>query len=169
MVRALNIGKIVNTHGLKGEVKVYPYTNELERFEDLDHVYFDAEFKVKKNIESVRYFKNMIILKLEGFDRIEQVEKLMETPLYIDRETQGVDLEDEEYYVVDLIGLNVIDDKYGEIGVLVDVLQNTAQDLYQVKTRKGELVLIPAVKAFIGDIDFEKRIIHTHLIEGLLP
>ncbi len=169
MKRALNIGKIVNTHGLKGEVKVYPYTNALERFEDLDHLYFDEEFKIKKRIESVRYFKNMIILKLEGYDKIEQVEKLRETPLYIDREAQGVDLDEEEYYVVDLIGLKVIDVKYGDIGVLVDVLQNTAQDLYQIKSLKGEMVLIPAVKAFIGEIDLVNGVMHTHLIDGLLP
>lgn len=169
MKRALNIGSIVNTHGLRGEVKIYPYTNELERFEDLDYVFFDEALTLKRTIESVRYIKNMILIKFHEYNDINQVEGLKDTLLYIDRETQGVDLEDEEYYVVDLIGLEVIDEKYGPIGQLVDVLQNTAQDLYQIKTPQGELVLIPAVKAFIGTIDLEKRVMHTHVIEGLLP
>lgn len=169
MKRALIVGKIVNTHSLRGEVKVYPYTNDLERFGDLEYVYLDEAFQKKLIIEGVRTIKNMILLKFEGLDHINDVEKLKDQTLYIDREVQGAQLDDDEYYVVDLIGLKVLDAVYGDVGVVVDVLQNSAQDVYQIKTIKGEMAYVPAVKAFIGDVDLEKGILHTTLIDGLLP
>ncbi len=168
MKKVFNIGKIVNTQGLKGQVRVYPYTNYKERFEEIDKIYLDEELKSFLEIESVGYKKNLVILKLKGYNHVSEVERFKDRDIFIDRETQGQDLEEDEYFIVDLIGLKVIDENLGEIGVLKDVLQNTGQDLYVVKRPKGPDVLIPYVDAFFKEIDIEEGIIHVTLWEGML-
>lgn len=168
MKHVFKIGKIVNTQGLKGQVRVYPYTDYKERFEELDCIYLDKDLKEKLEIQSVGYKKNLVILKFKGLNNINEVERYKERDLFIDRETQGQELEEGEFYVVDLIGLKVIDDAYGEIGVLKDVQQNTAQDLYIVKRSKGADVMIPYVDEFIREINLDEGVIHVTLWEGML-
>lgn len=169
MERYLIVGKITGTQGLRGEVRVYPYTDSPDRFDELEHVFLNKEMTRKLVIETSRQQKTMAILKFEGFDRVEEAEKLKDLELYIDRETQGRELDEDEHYIVDLIGKKVVDAVHGPLGILEDVLTRTAQDLYVVRLDKsGKQLLIPGVKPFIEEVDLETGVIHVRLIEGML-
>ena len=166
----IKIGKIVNVVGIKGEVKVYHYTDYKERFEELDRIIVsrrkgpDEEYRIEK----VRYSGEMVVLKLKGVDDRNTAESLKESDVYI-TEDDLRELPEDTYYLRDLIGMKVIDrGLYGEIGVLKDVIQNAAQDVYVVKRSKGSDVLIPAVKEFISEIDEEQGVIYTSLIPGFI-
>lgn len=161
----IRIGKIVNTQGLKGDVRIYPDTDDVKRFEDLEKIYVEGQ-EEPLYITKVRYKKNLAIVKFRGLDHINDVEKYKNKVIYTEKLSQE-DLEEDRYYVEDLIGMVVIDEHKGEIGVLKDIIQNPAHDLYLVKTPTEE-VLIPAVEAFILEVDLESRIIRTSLIEGFL-
>lgn len=158
----IRIGTIVNTQGLKGDVRIYPDTDYRERFEELEYLHVEG-LDEKFYIEKVRYKKNLAIIKFKGLDHINDVEKYMNLIVY----TEKLDLED-RVYVKDIIGMKLIDHLKGEIGVLIDVIQNPAHDLYLVKTTDGRDVLIPVVDEFVKEIDMEKRIINVTLIEGLV-
>jgi len=159
----IRIGKIVNTQGLRGDVRIYPDTDYVERFEELEYVYVEG-ISEKFIIEKVRYKKNLAIVKFKGFDHINDVEKYKNKIVY----TERVELEEGRFYVEDLLGLKIVDETRGEIGVLKDVLQNPAHDLYLIRTAAGEDVLIPVVDEFVKDINMEEGIIHVTLIEGLI-
>lgn len=169
MERYLIVGKITGTQGLRGEVRVHPYTESPDRFDELEHIFVDPALTRKLVIETSRQNKSMAILKFEGIDRVEEAEKLKNLEVYIDRETQGRELDEDEHYIVDLIGNRVIDAVHGPLGILEDVLTRTAQDLYVVKLDKtGKQLLIPGVKPFIEKVDLEAGEIHVRLIEGML-
>lgn len=161
----IRIGKIVNTQGLRGDLRIYPDTDYVERFEELDHLYIENESEPFE-IASVRYKKNLAIVKFKGLDHINDVEKYKNRIVYTEKLDYD-DLEEDRYYVEDLIGLKVVDAVKGEIGELIDILQNPAHDLYVVKTKDKE-VMIPAVQEFIQEVDLENKILHVTLIEGLL-
>lgn len=158
----IRIGKIVNTQGLRGDVRIYPDTDYVERFEELEYLYLEG-LDEKFYIEKVRYKKNLAIIKFKGYDHINDIEKYKNKIVYTEKE----ELEEDRYYVEDLIGSEVIDKKYGPVGVLKDVLQNPAHDIYVVD-RDGEELLIPVVDEFIAEVDIDKKQIHVHLIEGFL-
>ena len=162
-MKLIRIGKIVNTQGLKGDVRIYPDTDYVERFEELEYLYIEG-LKEKFYIEKVRYKKNLAIVKFEGYDHINEIEKYKNKIVY----TEKLELEEGAHYVEDLLGMSVVDEEKGEIGVLKDVIQNPAHDIYLVRTTDNKDVMIPVVDAFVKDIDAEKRIIHVTLIEGLL-
>lgn len=169
MERYLVVGKITGTQGLKGEVRVYPYTASADRFEELEHVFLNQELTQKMVIEKSRPNKNVVVLKLEGVNRVEDAEKLKDIELFIDREAQGRELDEDEHYIVDLIGKKVVDAVHGPLGILEDVLTHTAQDLYVVRLdSSGKQLLIPGVKPFIEDVDMDAGVIHVRLIEGML-
>ena len=160
----IKIGKIVNAVGLKGEVKVYHYSDYKERFEELDQIWIDGR---KVAIEGVRYMKDMVILKLDGVSDRNGAEVLKEQEVFIDESMLRV-LPEDTYYIKDLIGMEVASKKEGRIGILTDVIQNSSQDLYEVTTEDGRKIFIPAVEEFIRDIDCQNRKITVELIEGLL-
>lgn len=160
----INIGKIVNAVGLKGELKVYNYSAYKERFEELEYVYVEEK---KAKIDNVRYMKEMVILKLADVNDRNQAEALKNSLIYID-ETQLRELPEGEYYIKDMIGMAVKEEKGNVLGVLTDVIQNSAQDLYEVEMADGKKALIPAVSEFVKDIDMEKREIIVNVIEGLI-
>lgn len=160
------VGQIVNTHGLRGEVKVYPYTEENEVFEEYEALFIQGEAKPYE-IESIRYVKNMVLVKFDGLDDINSVERLLQRDVFVPRALYELPDED-TFFVVDLIGLDVVDEQHGPLGKLMDVLQNTAQDIYVVQDQTGKQVLIPAVKAFVKKIDMENKCITVTLIEGML-
>ncbi len=169
MERYLIVGKITGTQGLRGEVRVYPYTESPERFDELEHVFLDRALTKKLVIETSRGKKNMAVLKFEGINSVEEAEKLKDMELLIDRDTQGRELDEDEHYIVDLIGKKVIDAVHGTLGTLEDVLTHTGQDLYVVKLEgSGKQLLIPGVKPFIESVDLESGEIHVRLIEGML-
>lgn len=165
----IKIAKIVNAVGLKGEVKVYNYSDVRERFEELDEIIISGKKQeYVKKILNVRYQGNMVILSLEGIDDRNKAEAVKDFDVYI-TEDDLKDLPEDTFYVRDLIGMKVIDEgEYGEIGTLKDVLQNTSQDVYVVRTAEGRDVLIPAVKDFIRSVDQEKGVITTTLIPGFI-
>ena len=163
------VGVIANTHGVKGEVKVFPTTDDPKRFEDLEEVMLDTgkEKKILK-ITSVRYFKNMVILKFEGFDDINDIEKYKGKDLLVTREN-AVALEEGEYFIADLIDLSVVDEEGNKIGVLYDVMQTGANDVYVVKLDgKDKELLLPNIKECVLDVNLETKIIKVHIMEGLM-
>ena len=165
----IKIAKIVNVSGIKGEVKLYNYSDYKERFEELDHIILARKGQEKTyEIEKVRYQANMVILKLKGVSDRNTAETLRDSDVLITEEDLR-DLPEDTYYLRDLIGMKVVDQgQYGEIGVLKDVIQNAAQDIYVVETKGGREVLIPAVKDFIRAVDQEKGIVTTSLIPGFI-
>ena len=165
----IKIGKIVNAQGLKGEVKVYNYSDSMERYEELDRVILQRKGQEEtREIEKVRYQGSMVILKLKGVDDRNAAERLKEWDLMITEEDLR-DLPEDTFYIRDLIGMKVVDDgAYGEIGVLKDVLQNSSQDVYVVSAPEGRDILIPAVKDFIREIDMQEKVIRTTLIPGFI-
>ncbi len=158
----IRIGKIVNTQGLKGHVRVYPDTDDITNFEDYEEIFIEGENNSFK-IAEVRYKKNLVILKFKGLNHINDIEKYKGKIIYREK----TELDEGVYYVEDLIGSTIIDEKHGVIGTLSDVIKNPAHDIYEVKTR-GENILIPVVDEFIKEIDIEKREIKVKLIEGFL-
>ncbi|MBQ8184884.1 MAG: 16S rRNA processing protein RimM [Lachnospiraceae bacterium] len=164
----LRVGLISSTHGLKGEVKVFPTTDDVSRFEDLERVVLDTGKEYKSlTVTQVKYFKNQVILKFKEFDDINDIEKYKGCDLLVSRE-DAVELEDNENFIVDLIGLKVQTDDGRDFGTLVDVLQTGANDVYVVKTADGQEVLLPAIPSCILDVDLDEEIMQIHLLEGLL-
>lgn len=160
----IKIGKIVNTVGLKGEVKVYNYSDSIEIYETIESIYVEDRLTV---IENVRAQKNMVILKLEGTDDRNAAEAFRGKELYI-TDDDLPELPEGQYYVRDLIGMSVTEEDGNLLGHVTDVLQNTAQDIFEVESENGKKLLIPKVDQFVLDIDAEKREITVRLIEGML-
>ena len=161
------IGKIVSASGLKGEVKAYNYAQSVERFGKVRRLILEKDGEDRTfEIDKVRYQNGMAVVKLKGVDDRGRAEALRESMVYI----TGEDLEELPeglYYVKDMIGLKVVDTgSYGEIGTVKDVLQNTSQDVYVVKTPRGREIMIPAVGEFVKDIDIEKGVLTVSLIPG---
>ena len=164
----LKVGVITTTHGVRGEVKVYPTTDEPERFLELDHVLLDTgkEFR-DLEIKNVRFFKNLVILKFKGIDNINDIEKYKGHDLWIPRE-EGQELDEDEYYIADLLGLRVILDDGTEFGTLKNVMETGANDVYIIDTKVHGEVLVPAIRECIQDIDLEKNTMTIHLMKGLI-
>lgn len=169
MEKYLKIGIITSTHALKGEVKVYPTTDDKKRFGLLKDVYIKTKDEMKlMNVERVRYFKEMVILKFDGLDTIEAVQGLVKSELYVDRK-DGVALKENEYYIADLIGMQAVSPD-GEIyGRITDVLQTGANDVYCVDSKKYGEILIPAIKQCIIKVDLQEEKMLVDLLPGLLP
>lgn len=164
----LQVGVITATHGIRGEVKVFPTTDDPERFLDLETVYLDTGREKKLlTISSVKFFKQFVILKFKEFDNINDVEPFRKKSLLVTRE-QAVPLEEDEYFIADLIGLRVITDEDKVLGKLTDVLETGANDVYQVTDENGKEILLPAIKDCILSVDLEKGEMKVHILEGLL-
>ena len=158
------IGKIVSAVGLKGEVKVYNYSDRPDIYEDTPSIYVDD---VLMPVRSVRTQKNMIVLRLEGIDDRNAAERARGSLLYV-TEDDLPELPEGEYYVRELIGMEAVTEDGGHLGKVTDVIQNTAQDIFEVETEEGKQVLIPNVPAFVLDIDADSRRVTFRLIEGML-
>lgn len=167
----IKIGKVVNAVALRGEVKVYHYSDYKERFEELDCVILERKNSSKSYaIEKVRYQNDMVILKLAGVDDRNAAEALKESDVMITEEDLR-ELPEDTFYVRDLIGckvLNANDPDAAEIGVIKDVMQNTAQDIYVIKTASGKEALIPAVGDFVDEVNIEAKYVKVKLIPGLV-
>lgn len=164
----LRVGVITSTHGLLGEVKVFPTTDDMTRFKKLKKVFVDlGREQLELNIASVRFFKNLVILKFKEYGNINEVERLLKKDLLITRD-QAVPLAENENFICDMIGLNVVTDDNIEIGTLKDILQTGANDVYIVETKEGKEVLIPAIKQCVLDVNLEEKKVTVHLLEGML-
>ncbi|WMC92661.1 ribosome maturation factor RimM [Kineothrix sp. MB12-C1] len=165
----LRVGVISSTHGIKGEVKVFPTTDEPTRFKKMKQVILDTGKEESiLTIEGVKFFKQFVILKFEGIDNINDVEKYKGKELYVTREN-AQRLGKNEYFIGDLIGMTVIEDTGRNLGILEEVLLTGANDVYQVRMESDEELLIPAIKQCILSVDMEKKEMTVHLLEGLLP
>ena len=168
MEEYFEIGQIVNTSGLKGVLKIKPFTDDIKEFSNLKTIYIKTkngltEFK----IEQVRYVKNMVMLKLTVIDTVEEAEKYRNLYIKILRD-QEEELEEGSYYVVDILGCKVNTDTNQELGKVVDVFQTGSNDVYVVKDEQGKQILLPAIKQVIKNVDVKNKIIIVHLLEGLV-
>ncbi|MDY3887791.1 MAG: ribosome maturation factor RimM [Agathobacter sp.] len=167
MIDMFRVGVITQPHGVRGEMKVFPTTDDPRRFEDLDTVILDTG-KEKRNltIQSVKYQKNLVILKCKEVNDRNEVELLRKAELYVTRD-QAVELEEGEYFIADLLGCKVVSDEGEDLGVLDDVLQTGANDVYSVKKKGEKELLIPVIPQCVLNVDIEKKEILVHLLEGL--
>ena len=164
----LRVGVITSPHGIKGEVKVFPTTDDAKRFKELKKVILDTGKEyIPMETEHVKFFKNMVILKFKGYDNINEIEKYKSRDLLITRD-QAVDLAPDEYFITDLIGLAVVSDQGVELGTLKDVLETGANDVYVVAMKDGKELMLPAIGDCILNVDLEQRRMEVHVLEGLM-
>ena len=163
----LQVGSIITPHGLHGSVKVFPTTDDVKRFKKLKKLFLDTgKEKIPLEVQEVRFFKQLVILKFQGLDRIEEVEKYRKCTLWVSRD-QAVPLEENEYFIADLIGMEVFAD--GEaLGILRDVLETGANQVYAVDSESYGEILIPAIRQCIQKVDVVRKRMDVHLLKGLL-
>lgn len=164
----LQVGAITQTHGLRGEVKVFPTTDDVKRFKKLKEVILDTgKEKMALEIENVRFFKQFAILKFKGFDNINDIERYKGKSLYVTREN-AVKLRKDEYFIADLIGVKIYDEQDVYMGMLKDVIVTGANDVYEIALEDGRTLLLPAIKQCVLDVDMEQRRMKVHVLDGLL-
>lgn len=164
----LEIGQIVNTFGIKGMIKVKPFTDDIKRFDNLEKVYVEKNnTKVEYEIEEVKYHKDMVLIKFKSVDTVEQAEKLRNSYLKVFRDSVE-DLEEDRYYIVDLIGIDVYTDENILLGKLEDIFNTGSNDIYVVKNELGKQILLPAISDVIKQIDMENKKMIVHIIKGLM-
>jgi len=159
----IEIGEIVNTHGIKGEVKVIPWADSPEIFDGMDYIMLQGG--IRHEIESVGTVKNCALLKLSGVDKIEQAQLLKGKTLYVYRKDlpklpRGI------FYIRDIIGLKVVTADR-ELGVVHDILQTGANDVYEVKKPDGSMLYIPAIKDCLKEVNIAEGFVLVELLEGL--
>ena len=170
----LKVGVITTTHGVRGEVKVYPTTDDAERFLDLDYVMLDTGKEYRRlDIKNVRFFKNLAILKFDGIDNINDIEKYKGCSLWHNNgeKRKGEHkkwIGEDEYYIADLLGMNVVLEDGTEFGTLKDVMETGANDVYIINSKEHGEVLLPAIKECILNVDLESNTMTIHLMKGLI-
>ena len=168
MLPNLEIGQIVNTFGIKGMVKVKPFTDDIRRFDELKTVYVEKDGKqTEYEVEEVKYHKDMVLIKFKGIDKVEQAEMLRNSYLTVSRDSVEK-LEEGRYYIVDLLGLEVYTDEQILLGTLDDIFNTGSNDIYVVKDKQGKQILLPAIQDVIKQIDIENKKIIVHLLPGLI-
>ena len=168
MEQLLQVGVISSPHGVRGEVKVFPTTDDVKRFKKLKKVILDTgKEQLPLEIEGVKFFKQFVILKFRGIDNINDIEKYKGKRLLVDRE-HAVKLKKDEYFIADMIGMDVFTEDGELFGALKDVMETGANDVYIIEMSDGKEVLVPAIKQCILDVDIENRKIVIHLLEGLV-
>ena len=168
MTKYLEIGQIVNTFGIKGMVKIKPFTDDIKRFDKLKTIYIKNKNSEKEyEIEEIKYHKNMVLMKLKGINTIEEANILRQSYLLIDREKEEP-LEDGVYYIVDLIGLEVYTEEGKLLGIVEDIFNTGSNDIYVVKNDIGKQILLPGIPDVLKKVDLEKEKIIVHLIPGLI-
>ena len=168
MEKYFRVGDIANTHGIRGEVKVYPTTDDINRFKKLKKCILDTGKEyIDLNVESVKFFKNMVILKFKEYNNINDIECYKGKDILVSRDN-AVKLEKGEYYIADILGAKVILEDGSEFGVLEDVMQTGANDVYVVKTLDNKEVLLPKIDECVKKLDIENKIVTVHIMKGLL-
>jgi len=161
------VGIITSPHGIAGEVKVFPTTDDIRRFQKLKHVILDTgREELHLEIAQVRFSKQMVILKFREFQNINEVERFRGKSLYVTREN-AVNLEKDEYFIADMIGMNVVATNGEDLGILKDVMQTGANDVYIVEEPDGTELLLPAIHDCVRDVDMNRRVITVFLMPGL--
>lgn len=167
MQEYFEIGQIVNTFGIKGMVKVVPYTEDITNFERLKKIYIkQKKQKTEYEIEEVKYHKNMVLIKLKNIDTVEQAENLRNATIEIPRK-DATPLEEGTYYIADLLGMEVFTDEGELLGILQDIYNTGSNDIYVVKNELGKQILLPGIEDVIKEVLLEENKIIVHIIEGL--
>lgn len=165
------VGSITQTHGIRGEVKVFPLTDDISRFKNMKNLLLDGgkDGYITLEVENARPQKNLVILKFKGIDNINDIEKYKGKGLYVTKENR-VALKKDEYFIADLIGCDVYTDENPDekFGVISDVMETGANDVYDIELEKGGNVLVPAIKDCILGVDIENRRVDIHLMKGLM-
>lgn len=162
------VGVITSTHGVKGEVKVFPTTDDPRRFKRLKEVILDTgKEELTLEVEGVKFFKQFVILKFKGFETPEEMAKYRQKSLYVTREN-AVRLGRDEYFIADLMGLQIFDEEDRKIGVLREVLETGANDVYIIDLDDGRELLLPAIKECVLSVDVEAGKMQIHILDGLL-
>lgn len=168
MEQFFQVGVISSTHGIRGEVKVFPTTDDKNRFKKLKKVLLDTGREhMMLEIEGVKFFKQFVILKFKGIDNINDIEKYKGKSLLVRRE-DAVRLQKDEYFIADMIGMTVYTEQEEVLGTLEDVLETGANDVYVVKCDDGKEILIPAIRQCILKVDVKAGRMVVHLLEGLV-
>lgn len=163
----LRVGVISSTHGIKGEVKVFPTTDDVNRFKKLKTVILEnGKDVLELEIEGVKFFKKFAILKFKGINDINEVEKYKGKDLLIKRE-HAVKLGKDECFIYDIIGSRVVTDEGKELGILTEVLSTGANDVYVVTTEDKKELLLPSIKQCILDVNIKEKLITVHIMDGL--
>lgn len=163
----LKVGVITTTHGVRGEVKVFPTTDDPKRFKKLkDVILYTGKEKLDMEIASVKFFKNMVILKFKGIDDINEVMKFKKAEIYVTREN-AVPLGKDEYFIADLLGMDVTSDGGEALGTITDVLQTGANDVYVIQKEGKADLLVPAIFECIREVDVQNKTMMVHLLPGL--
>lgn len=168
MEELLQVGVITQTHGIRGEVKVFPTTDDAARFQNLKQVLLDTgKETLSLEVENVKFFKQFVILKFKGYDNINDVERYKRCPLLVER-SEAVPLEEDEYFITDMIGMQVVTDEGEDFGILKDVLATGANDVYVIDHPSAGEILVPAIKECILEVDIPGRRMKIHVMDGLL-
>ncbi len=168
MLEYLIVGQLINTHGVKGELKATALTDDPNRFRKLKWVYIDKNGKLEKyDITGVKFFKQFVILKFNNVDTIEEAEKLKGLYMKIDR-ANAVKLPKDAFFITDILGMSVFDENDTLLGKLVDVIQTGSNDVYVVRNSGGNEILIPALKSVVKEVSLEDGRISVILPKGLL-
>lgn len=168
MEERFQVGVLTAPHGVRGEIKVYPTTDDPRRFKRLKEVILDTGREERiLEIESVKFFKQMVIVKFKGFDTPEEIAKYRQSSIFVTREN-AVRLGRDEYFIADLMGLTILNEDNDQIGVLREVLETGANDVYVIDMTDGRELLLPAIKECILDVDVEGGQMKVHILDGLL-
>ena len=168
MEKMFQVGIITSTHGVHGEVKVFPTTDDVRRFKRLKEVILDTgKEQITLEVEGAKFSKQLVILKFKGIDNINDVEKYRQKSLYVTREN-AVRLRRDEYFIADLMGLRIRDEDGAEIGVLREVMETGANDVYVIDLDDGRELLLPAIKECVLNVDVEAGFVQIHIMPGLL-
>lgn len=168
MISELQVGVITQTHGIRGEVKVFPTTDDASRFKKLKEVIMDnGKERLNMEIEGVKFFKQYAIIKFKGYDSINDIEKYKNAKLYVTRD-KAVRLKKDEYFIADLIGMEVVTEEGERFGSMKDVMVTGANDVYVVEREDGTEILLPAIKECVKNIDMEQGKIIVHIMDGLI-
>lgn len=159
----VEVGKVVNTRGLRGEIKVYPYVDELEVFNEYEYLLIN---EVRYNIKGVKFFKNMVFVTLEGIDTIEKAETLKNFSCYL-LEEDLPELSEGEFYIKDILGMAVITDEGVLLGTVSDVLRTGSNDVYEIKREGKKPMYIPAIKDVVLEYNIAENKMTVHIIPGL--
>lgn len=168
MAPYIRIGVISASHGIKGEAKIYPTTDDIRRFDRLEYCFLEEKGEmIRLDVSSVKYVKGMPVIGFSQFHSIDDVLRYKNKDLLIPRE-EGVGLEEDEYYIADLIGLSVRSDNGEELGTLTDVMETGSNDVYIIETSEKKEILLPAIRDCVLDIDLEEGVMTVHIMPGLL-
>ena len=168
MTQYFELGQIVNTFGIKGMVKIKPFTYNIEQFEKLEKIYIkNKKGKEEYKIEEVKYHKQMVLIKFEGINTPEDAEKLRQSYVLINRK-DAQPLEEGTYYIVDLLGSDVYTDENILLGKVDDIYNTGSNDIYVIKDELGKQILLPGIPDVIKKVDIENKKITVHIIPGLM-